>query len=663
MKEKARADAWIGSISGSKVPIENMVVIPTKTKCMLSSLISSLFRKIPTTDNELIQLITDSNKEKALPLQTIEIAVNEGTTKPFIEATLTELIQNSIDASRESGVPSKVSVKLAQVKERDELCLSIIDYVGMNLDAFLYVSIPFLSTKTASAMVTGEMGSGFFNVYRESSMVYITSIKNGIKRVWVDEPVRDEKGRVVDIVKKCTIDKTLDKTNSTRIDIYIPYKDENDKLGKIGTVNYTIYKVLSQANLDVLEFYGVPVNIKKKLILDTDNFEIYISDRSFPSYLLTKGVPFAPLRTYIDTLFPLLATNPQDGIVINVKHGGYTPVQTRTRINMAPEVLEEFEKVIRYSIFIGLVVIDTTNSVHIIPNSYSTASASQLKFHDLNMPNSFTRDTDIILYTPISYTHNGSIIVIPSIGSMINSCIDIMMSKKYDEVSIQITEFLNRSISHEILRTEISYIITKWLSLKNSAQEPIVTEKVTKSQLEDLKKGVKVDSATASIFITWFDELFKYWKKAKIYHTLKQLPKIEVMESVGSYAGVYYPYNNTIVVNLLNVEMKDIEEIVSKIKKADTSDLQNTLFDHLKKNKVWNTYFAYSFPATVLIHETEHYRRQSEHAGNHVDIRESLYEGDKIQTRTFEQSANIVYQKCIELGFWTSFVNAIKAKK
>ena len=96
----------------------------------------------------------------------------------------------------------------------DGIALQITDHIGMPAEAFLYVGIPFLSTKTASEIVTGEMGSGFFNVYRESRLVVIDSTLNGVRRVSRDTPVEKE-GRVVDIKRCVSITKDDKRKNGT----------------------------------------------------------------------------------------------------------------------------------------------------------------------------------------------------------------------------------------------------------------------------------------------------------------------------------------------------------------------------------------------------------------------------------------------------------------
>ena len=116
------------------------------------------------TDDLLENLVDYKNnvfEYSNVKLQIGEIAVNAGTTKSFIRAVLTELIQNSIDAIRStSNENKKIDVYI------HSNIVEIIDYVGMK--NFISLLIPFLSSKNVDdPNVTGEMGTGFFNVFRQ----------------------------------------------------------------------------------------------------------------------------------------------------------------------------------------------------------------------------------------------------------------------------------------------------------------------------------------------------------------------------------------------------------------------------------------------------------------------------------------------------------------
>lgn len=113
-------------------------------------------------------------------LQIIEIASNEGTTKPFIQAVLTELVQNSIDAIKSKYQNTQYNEQIDVKTSNNGIIIK--DNIGIDdLNTIITFLVPFLSTKDPNdPNVTGEMGTGFFNVYRQPFVKYvlITTVKN-----------------------------------------------------------------------------------------------------------------------------------------------------------------------------------------------------------------------------------------------------------------------------------------------------------------------------------------------------------------------------------------------------------------------------------------------------------------------------------------------------
>lgn len=173
-------------------------------------------------------------------LQTIQISVNYGTSKPFTLAILTELLQNSIDDSRSvytgniiqckdnvnkmtlnNGIienkrpiedgdklpycPNAFSLKVGRVDGKtDKYVISAIDYVGIPIRGIISLCVPFLSTKKeGEALSTGEMGTGFMNVYRqpftEKVVIQTRDPDTGYFYKFIATPVVENK-KVVDII-------------------------------------------------------------------------------------------------------------------------------------------------------------------------------------------------------------------------------------------------------------------------------------------------------------------------------------------------------------------------------------------------------------------------------------------------------------------------------
>ena len=86
--------------------------------------------------------------------------------------------------------------------------------------------------------------------------------------------------------------------------------------------------------------------------------------------------------------------------------------------------------------------------------------------------------------------------------------------------------------------------------------------------------------------------------------------------------------------------------------KKNIDDIEVTL----KKNKIWDTFFSYRFPSSTLAHEIEHARRGTSHtAGGHDSFSGVLLQGEKAVTRTFDQTANAVYQTVLANNFYFEF--------
>ena len=154
---------WYSQVTDTNLPInkdiEDIVVPPGDPTFTISNLVSYLFAydlgDKQKADDFALKVANYGRErdeaKKTQPLQIVEIAINEGTTKPFLEAIMTELTQNSVDAIRElSAKNDEINLQLSISPEKDYLMFSITDFVGMSTKAFVYIGVPFLSTKTPS---------------------------------------------------------------------------------------------------------------------------------------------------------------------------------------------------------------------------------------------------------------------------------------------------------------------------------------------------------------------------------------------------------------------------------------------------------------------------------------------------------------------------------
>jgi hypothetical protein len=678
---------WISSFKDIQIPY----VVEKRNKAVvtfsLSKLIKTVFKKdIPdlktSTTNiitpatmllDLFQTVVNDVSTDPLPLQIVEIAINEGTVKPFIEASLTELVQNSIDAIRTShSVSDDMDIDIDLIRTHDDksIILRITDYVGMSPESFLYVAIPFISTKTASQIQTGEMGSGFFNVYRESSSVSIVTAKNGLEMSYYDVPVRGSDDRVIDIIKEFSYKQSEPRAHFTTIEITIPinYEGRSPNITDVAFVKIVsdiefycrnvIGLAQSEGNIN---FMGTTVNVPKIKVSDVGDFEIYMivskSDQltisntkdnpNINSYLLTKGIPFAPLKGYLSDMKETLLLYTQFDCLVNIKHGGYTPVQTRTRINMNPKTLADLETV-KWDIAFLAALRSYRDGIFVLDNTRSQAQAKDIKF--------FINTNRNTWYMPADVLNNTSYKGAPSLASLINDCIDIMGDRLFKDAEADIEKRLKKyDCGYKAVNYDITYLARQWLLHKN-INKPFQPKGVIKKS--DRKRLAEFYKRLGSVVERWITNFWIIAQKTNIVgFNADDIPQVEIVEDFeNNYWGWYNRSIHTITVNVKDWNTENTIQIIN-ILDSGTVLTPEILLKLDKNNKVWADFFGYHFPATVMAHEIEHVRRGNDRHGDHDSIQTELYHGDKPQTRTFSESANAVYNKVLANGFYDKSPN------
>jgi hypothetical protein len=656
-------------------------------KFRISQLIGYLFsneQKDKTIDQQGLTdiLIGASKYESKTKLQMTEIAINEGTTKDFIPACLTELVQNSVDAIRESkdsNVKRDVNVIFGQT-EGDTYGFAVGDFVGMPPSAFLHISVPFLSTKTPSEIVTGEMGSGFFNVYRESSLVIINTNYDGTNYVSYDTPIV-ENGRVVDVLKTVYIRDSVN--NGTNIIVRSNKVTEASLSENIGTLQYTTENIISQVSL--FNDIGLSINGAKPALKSSNKthmfsigyFDVYfIEGTKYPSYVFTKGIPFAPLVNFYGKYDKSVIMDIESSIIVNIRHGGYTPVQTRTRLNLPDTIEDQFKKLLSYIVFVkdmSLMYDDSEKGLKpghkkwMYPNLDSTAMANQMSrqlwvalindasVNFLNYINFDLLEKGFSADNTLTYYTNKLIVIL---GDE-NPRDDHVMVRIKKEVSK-----FNLSPYPEVRKLG-EYLLLKWISNKNASiprsPAPKAGGKIGKKVIVDVDPDEpdKLMEPYVKIWIeTYRDKAISAgiygWNKSDVFNI--EVGKSEENENA---LGYFDSSKKLIYINTILWSDKDRKEIVSQVKNIkSTFDFQNL------PNEKWANYFSFRYPASTIPHELEHARRKDSHeAGGHDITRKSLWNGDNATERTFDQSCNDVFSKVISEGFYDELLKRYKTAK
>jgi hypothetical protein len=258
---------------------------------------------------------------------------------------LTELVQNSMDAVRQATAKGEnlssptINVTINRLRGKPELLIGVSDPVGIPPAGIVALSIPFLSGKQASDIVTGEIGSGFFNVYREALRVLITTTRDGLTTDMLDTPIIDPVTQQIVDVDRCATVKKTNLPNGTQILIQSRHTEFGVNDAAIEAISFTKETLgLIPSNV-VITLNGTPVNIPLTVVYETEFFEFRCSPVNFSSYILTKGVPFAELVKYVTSLgffnnFTWILEQLKTSVSLNVKAGVFTPVQTRTKIGL-----------------------------------------------------------------------------------------------------------------------------------------------------------------------------------------------------------------------------------------------------------------------------------------------------------------------------------------
>ena len=156
-----------------------------------------------------------------LKTQILRVAVNEGTTKEYVPSVITELYQNSLDAILTTDGVNDIIINNG-LNDQNQYVLTFTDYVGIRTSNISALLIPFYSSKNIDMlMVSGEMGSGFFNVYRQPycKLVIVTIINDDSMINIISTPVV-ESNIVIDVTYQIGIfERPEGSNNKTTISI------------------------------------------------------------------------------------------------------------------------------------------------------------------------------------------------------------------------------------------------------------------------------------------------------------------------------------------------------------------------------------------------------------------------------------------------------------
>lgn len=289
-----------------------------------------------STFKEVCQL--SENNKYTFPFQAVSVLVNEGTTRNSPAAVVIETIQNSIDVSEREG---NVSIQIYETEEH--VVYNIIDYVGITDIGLIAISTPFYSTK--SEQHTGEMGTGFFTLYKLAKLVKIHTARNGRFVAIEDIPIV-KNGRIVDIQRKVSFMKSS--KSFTSIFVYFP-KEKWIHSGLLETSH--MYAVNSLNMKYKINNITIRPNIKPIKDVNFEHMKVYKNGNEI-SVVLVNGSPFMPLVNFLKfrNIHWSYISKISSGYIFDIRKDKIKPNTSRSKILFDKELLDEIKTIIYLSI-------------------------------------------------------------------------------------------------------------------------------------------------------------------------------------------------------------------------------------------------------------------------------------------------------------------------
>ncbi len=661
---------YIENISNYLEKIEHLdYVIKDIDGINLSKMISCFFRKEYNFDNydnilNSLEEIKNDSKDINTDLQFVEIAINEGTSKNIYESVITELVQNSIDATRNSHTEPNIHIDIFSRKiDEDKIVmeLQIVDHVGMNFNNIISLCVPYLSGKQRSPTNTGEMGNGFFNVYRNSTKVeVITKSPNTDYKIIINDKMIRENNRVVDIKKDIEVIRDTKKTYGTAVIVqFLPTSNieyiENyvhlchyiqNAIGVIDVENLNYKKIVIDLNSIIITQYPN----KYKLV---NNMTGRIYNKYINSYILTKEIPFIEVSKFLHgKVNPIIINLLKYKYTININDDHYKPTQSRTKLKI------EGERKIEIEILENLLELYYINFMKILSTKTNGDDKDKIIGKVINNYYSEVSDLKQLIYKRRYF--------IPDVDYKMSErnyeafFISNYKYKDFNSINGYINSFIKYSVDNEIDNEEdaINFIENGFNEKKPRMYEDsriidyLIFENIKHivinwfiGKYNKKEKKEKTDSKIIQIsseFIPNYIKIIKSFIEAycEVLPSFENYKNIDVAFETDKSCKYFGSYN--IKCHKITISLINIKNCIEFLKIRD-----DLLIDNLENNEMYKDYFGLRYPTSIVVHELEHARRRGD-SDYHIDINEDL--GDGVTFYTFEDSALLMYKKAIKNG-------------
>lgn len=604
-------------------------------------------------------------------LQMVEIAVNSGTTKPFINSILTELLQNSLDAIKTSaniGVNS-INVSYCAIKSRFQLLVA--DYGEIPESALLSLMISFLSSKSATSdgatkvATTGEMGTGFFNVYRQP-WSEVVSVRSG--NFLIEGRVVSENGIVRDII----------------YDIYYA-PDRSPTFVMINSAELSD-EIITDVSLDVniyaQDFLGVldvPIYFNEKL-MNRELVSIYEDDVGWvkmskvgvhQSVIMTNGVPFGSLISFLESMFGpiengLLATN----LVVNINKGYYAPTQGRNRLNKFKD--ERYEQTVKF-LSISMVsatmakLVDADDSLFERYMSGALSRVSLDQYSVGSVPNFYVFNKKILFnrWYDISFVNSpGNNILYHNIWTMIMSGYQSTTNPVNVVNEATTGSFVIAGLPPELvdmyIGSSFEKVVNRWFSNKLPVVHRTITidnsikaTTIRNTGSSSSKSRVDPLDVLLGIFDKFVQSYYRIAQKSPISKfNFTQIPSVHFGDTGDDNSAVYLPATHQIVVNLDKLlAYVDPATIVNEWLHYLKLQRQNHAADaryHLSISKIVR-YLGNTQPLATIPHEILHAISSTTHGRGHPSMNFNIND-TRYSNTSFDETGYILYSYVLEQG-------------
>ena len=652
---------------------------------------------------EFLDLVTQHTLHLSRPkkLQIVQIAANEGTSKPFIDSVLTELLQNSVDAIR-----SKPASDTNIIIDVNENLIRVKDFVGIPIEAYLSLWIPFLSSKTDIEIMTGEMGTGFYNIFRQPWCGFVEITSDNISTVAT--PIIED-SRVVDILY--TVIELPKMQGGTTITITL-----SDRLSPQDKISLAMEGVIHTRNqlayIDYpLTLNGANVNIQKTLVVNTNVGQCYVTNSPSPSVLLTNGIPIGPLSQFLSQLFGE-DVNPdiETGIMVDVHKKYYQATQSRNRLILSdnPKKNNTFLQFLRVGIFRCLIHKIHTKVINenredvmesYFPNASSTASyhnfigynniksfldgVSFFNSKGMCMSKSCSMSTCEITFVNVFHMYFTHLDTLENNSKVTdadfrNGWLELTEHKSTFNLELKHLEYIRKRVFRNVI-PDASDLIRKWFVGKKFGEKEqvnkfaISTKTKTKRPRNEIQKpsssydeGAVVVSESEMKDIDNLIRMVSVICTAYYYigskdNTISGLdftkgpPTVVVSPNDSPYTAYYTKTDHKLTIIYKKVKEHTVEYIKSwnifKSKIIDEGIMGAMIY--AKTSASFYKFVGKCVPASTIVHELQHALFKTGHTSSDAHGTHTYSLGGITYTTPFEVTCSNVYDYLVTQGLWT----------